>query len=85
MTADERHDTELAYYKEHKQELTSKHAGLFALVKTDRLVAVFPTHLEAYKHGLELFNIEPFLVAKIVADEPVNFIPTFSTAPHAGL
>ena len=85
MTADNRLDTELAYYKEHKEELLSKHQGLFALIKNDRLVGVFPTHLEAYERALNISSVEPLFVAKIVADEPVNFGPAFSTAPHADL
>ncbi len=66
---------ELAFFEEKKRELLGKHPGQFALIKGRTLVGVFPTREEAYKHGVEKFGRESFLIKQILERETPEQVP----------
>ena len=41
-------EREIHFFKEHRQELATKHHGKFALVREDAIVGVFDSELAAY-------------------------------------
>jgi hypothetical protein len=67
-------EREIRAYEARKDELVSKSAGKFALVKDDRVVSVFDTEADAINEGYRQFGNTPFLVKEIVALEtPLYF------------
>ena len=55
--------------------LLEKEAGRYVLIHDDQVVGVWASKAEALEEGYRRFNLEPFLVHHIVADEKPIFVP----------
>lgn len=75
-------EQELAFFEKNKQEYLQKYENLFVLIKGERFVGAFPTAETAYEAGLREFDLAPFLVKQVLAEEPVLFVPTVMSAFH---
>lgn len=66
-------EKELATYQAKLPSLKD-HEGKFALIHGDDIVDFFSTYEDAIKAGYQQFNLEPFLVKRVMTVEPVFFI-----------
>jgi len=66
---------ELAYFREKKDAWLQHHMGKFALVKGRELIDRFTTDKEAYEAGVKAYGEEPFLIKRIVEEEPTESLP----------
>jgi len=66
-------ETELATYKAKLPSL-KQYEGKFVLIHREDVVDFFSTYEDAIKAGYQRFKLEPFLVKRIAAAEPVFFI-----------
>jgi len=66
-------EQELATFERLKSQLVSEHEGKFAVISGTELLGVYSTYDDALAIGYEKKKLEPFLVKKILAIEPVNF------------
>ena len=71
-------EQELKFYEEHRHDLLAVHPGLFALVKGEQLIGVFPTLREAYGHGIERLGNVPILIRQVLPADPAPEIPAFT-------
>jgi len=71
-------DKELAYYKEHKDELLTHHENQFVLIKDDEFGGAYSTDVEAYKAGLEKFGNVPFLIKQVTKEEEIVRFPALT-------
>ena len=55
--------------------LLEKEAGRYVLIHGEQIVGVWNTNAEALAEGYRRFNLDPFLVHRIVADEKPIFVP----------
>ena len=66
---------EIATFEAHKQQLVGTSAGKYALVKGNKIVAVYSLEDDAISAGYDFFADEPFLVRRIEAVEiPLEFV-----------
>ena len=74
-------EKELQTFEKLKPELLAE-AGKFAVISGEELLGVYGTYEDALKIGYEKRKLEPFLVKKIQAVEPVNFFSrSLATCP----
>ena len=66
-------ENELATYERLKPSLLAQDEGKFAVISGEELLGVYSTYDDALAIGYEKKKLEPFLVKKILAIEPVNF------------
>jgi len=66
-------EKELATYKRKLPELKNQE-GKFALIHGEEVVDFFSTYEDAIKSGYQKYQMEPFLVKRVQATEPVFFI-----------
>jgi hypothetical protein len=66
-------EQELATYKVKLPEL-KVHEGKFVLIHGSDVVDFFSTYEDAIKAGYQNFKLDPFLVKRVLASEPVFFI-----------
>jgi hypothetical protein len=66
-------ETELKTYETQKQNLLVDE-GKFVVIHGKDVLGVYATYEDALKIGYEKCKLEPFLVKKIQAVEPVNFV-----------
>jgi hypothetical protein len=66
-------EKELKTYEEQKQKLLADE-GKFVVIHGDKILGIYATYEDALKVGYEKCKLEPFLVKKIQAVEPVNFV-----------
>ena len=70
---------ELAYYKEHRDELLRQYEGKFVLIKEDKLLGVFDTDAAAYEEGIKRLGNTTFLIKAVLREEePMAMIPALS-------
>lgn len=74
-------EKELATYQA-KLPTMKDHEGKFVLVHGEDIIDFFSTYEDAIKAGYQKFNLNPFLVKRVQATEPVFFI-TRSIKPAA--
>ncbi len=55
--------------------LLEKEAGRYVLIHGEQIVGTWDAKAEALEEGYRRFNLEPFLVHRIVADEKPIFVP----------
>jgi len=65
--------TELKTYEERKQTLLADE-GKFVVIHGNEIIGIYATYEDALKVGYEKCKLAPFLVKKIQAVEPVNFV-----------
>lgn len=73
-------ETELATYHAKLPEL-KQHEGKYVLIHQDQVIDFFSTYEDAIKSGYQRFELDPFLVKKIAAVEPIlqftrRFLPS---------
>lgn len=69
---------ELEHFDRIKNDLLKTDKGKFALIKGERIIGTFNRESDAYKKGIELYGIEPFLIKCISESEPVQRIPALT-------
>jgi len=67
---------EQEYYQSIEQELLSEYSGQHALIKGDHLIGCYDTELDAYKVGIDMFGMQPFLLQEILVKERIIYIPS---------
>ena len=67
--------SELAYFNEHRQEFLEKAFGKFVLIKGQKDYGFYDDDLKAYKAGVDLFGLEPFLIKEVLAEDRTYEIP----------
>jgi hypothetical protein len=68
-------ERELATFQANLPTLVEKHTGRYVLVHGEQVIGVWDAKAEALEEGYRRFNLEPFLVKRIVADEKPTFVP----------
>lgn len=58
-------DTELKYYKAHRDDLLKACRGQVVLIRGERTVGTFPTEEDAYQAGVRQFGDLPFLIVRV--------------------
>jgi hypothetical protein len=74
-------ERELEFFNKHRGEYLERFPGLFVLIRGDEMRGPFPSAEAAYEDGLRAFGLEPFLVKQVLAEEPVEYMPVFFSAP----
>jgi len=68
-------ESEVAYFDQHRQEFVAKAFGKFILVKGEKDYGFYDNPLEAYKAGVDLFGLEPFLIKEVLPQDQIHEIP----------
>jgi hypothetical protein len=71
-------DKELKFFDAHKKEWLTHYKDQFALVKGEGFFGTFTTFEEAFNAGVDRFGNQPFLVKKIVENEPKMQFPALA-------
>jgi hypothetical protein len=71
-------ETELAYYKAHKDEWLKSHRERFVLVKGEELVGTFDTYEQAIREGARRFGLANFLVRRVTEPEEPLSVPALT-------
>jgi hypothetical protein len=66
-------EKELETFERLKPGLVTDQEGKYVVISGDDLLGVYSNYEDALKIGYEKKKLEPFLVKKILAIEPVNF------------
>jgi hypothetical protein len=66
-------EKELETYRLHRERLLADE-GKFVVIHGESILGVFTSYEDALKAGYEKCKLEPFLVKKIQAVDPVHFI-----------
>lgn len=76
-------EQEIRTFERERARLEREHAGKFALVKGDGVVATFDTFANAATEGLRLFGDEPFMIREVGAPAPRLSVGTLYGHRHA--
>ncbi|MBI2432065.1 MAG: hypothetical protein HYV26_04270 [Candidatus Hydrogenedentes bacterium] len=77
---------ELKFFEVHQSDLFARAPRKFALIKGSQLYGCFDTQDNAYEEGARLFGNQPFLIKRILLEEPIESIPAYTLGLlHAGL
>jgi len=68
-------ESEIAYFNEHRKELVAKAEGKFVLIKGDKDYGFYDDDEQAYKAGVVLFGLQPFLIKEVVLQDQIHEIP----------
>jgi predicted HAD superfamily phosphohydrolase len=68
-------ESEMAYFNEHRKELLAKAEGKFVLIKENKDYGFYDDEEQAYKAGVELFGLQPFLIKEVVLKDQIHEIP----------
>ena len=66
-------EKELETYEKHRDQLLADE-GKFVVIHQDSIFGIYTGYEDALKVGYEKCKLTPFLVKKIQAVEPINFI-----------
>ena len=75
---------ELAYYQAHRDELLSRYAGQFVVIHDDQVIGTFTTEEEAYAAGLLRVGNKPFLIRRVMKDDPEVQYPALTVGMISG-
>ena len=68
-------DAELKTYEQNRENLLGTAEGKFVLIRSDKVIGVYDTKMDAIAQGYQRFGNVPFLVKQILKVEtPQNFI-----------
>jgi hypothetical protein len=67
--------TEMAYFKQHLDELLAHHSGKFVLIHGTELAGVFDTMAAAYEVGVQKWGNVPMLIRQVRQDDPIETVP----------
>ena len=73
-------DRELAHYKAHLSEFL-EHEGKFVVIHGEDVAGFWETYDDALQVACHEFGIEPFLIKKIEAREPIHYIRGLPVCP----
>jgi len=68
-------ETELVYFNEQRNELLKIALGKFVLIKGRELHGIYDDELAAYKAGVAMFGLQPFMIKEVLAEEQIHQIP----------
>lgn len=71
-------DTELAYYKAHKNEWLQSHRDRFVLVKGEQLIGTFDTQEQALRAGARLYGLDSFLIRRVTESDELASVPALT-------
>ena len=75
-------DRELAYYNDHKSEfLEQSQEGKFVVIHGSVVAGFWETYEDALQVACREFGIEPFLIKKVEAKEPIHYIRGMPVCP----
>ena len=66
---------EMEFFEENRQSLVERYKGQFVLVKGQRLIGAFTTAAEAYDRGVSEFGRDPFLIKRVLTEDPQETQP----------
>lgn len=69
---------ELDYFEKEKDNLLKTHAGKHVLIKGQKVVGTFDNLEEAYRRGLELFGVSPFLIKQVQKAQQTQQAPALT-------
>jgi hypothetical protein len=67
-------ETELQFYRMHKNEWLLSHLGEFAVIGGTTVAGFYPDYEVAFQAGFRKFGARDFLIKQIYSQEPVYFI-----------
>ncbi len=68
-------ERELETFWANLPTLLQKHAGRFVLIHGEQVAGTWDTKAEALAEGYQRYNLDPFLVMQVVAEEKPIFVP----------
>jgi len=68
-------ERELATFQANLPSLSEKCSGCYVLIHGDQIAGTWASKADALEEGYRRFNLEPFLVKRIVAEEKPIFVP----------
>ena len=71
-------ETELQFFKQHKDEWLRLYKDHFALIRGRELVGTFTSDEEAFKAGVKRFGNVSFLIKKIAEKEEIIQFPALA-------
>lgn len=71
-------EKELQFFNAQKEEFLKHHEGKFVLIKEAQLVAAFDSSQDAYEEGVRRFGNTPFLIKRVLKEEPTDSIPALN-------
>ena len=66
---------ELAYFDKHRSNFLKKAEGKFVLIKGKKDHGFYDSAESAYKAGVELFDLKPFLIKEVLPEDEIHEIP----------
>jgi hypothetical protein len=69
---------ELQYFNESLEEWLKLYPGMVALVKGRELIGVYSTEDEALAEGGRRYQLQPFLVRRVVRKQPEITVPALA-------
>jgi hypothetical protein len=71
-------ETELAYYKAHRDEWLKSHRDRFVLVKGEQLIGTFDTQEQALRAGAQRFGLDSFLIRRVTESDELAKVPALT-------
>ena len=79
-------EREQAFFEEHRAEWLEHHEGKFALIHGTELAGFYDTDEKAYEEGVDRWGVVPFLIKRVLREDPIEHIPAlFHGLIHAGI
>ena len=75
---------EIEFFESQKELLLKNHEGQFALVSGRKILGTFTTEEEAYQAGLDHVGNKPFLIRRILRQEPPLQAPVLFVGVNLG-
>jgi hypothetical protein len=67
--------TEMAYFKDHLEDLLLHHSGKFVLIHGAELAGVFDTMAAAYEAGIQNWGNVPMLIRQVRKEVTIETVP----------
>ncbi len=75
-------EIEQAFFEEMRAEYCKDHLDKFVLIKNRETFGFFQTEEDALEAGIAKYGIQPFLIKKIVPEEPVLDMTSYFLGLH---
>ena len=69
---------EIQYFDESLEDWLKQYTGMVALVKGGELIGVYNTEDEALIEGARRYQLQPFLVRRIIREQPNVSVPALT-------
>lgn len=70
-------NTEVAYFEQHREDFVREALGRFVVVKGKEHFGFYETEEEAYRAGVELLGLKPFLIKQVLVEDQIHEIPAY--------